>query len=79
VYDASHMWVKNVTIGYTLPKINSFLSNTRLYMNVDNLFLITNYPGNNPDVNMKGGINPGYDDVTYPVARTYSFGARINF
>ena len=79
VYDASHMWVKNITIGYTLPTLNTFVKSARIYFNADNLFLISSYPGNNPDVNALGGIRPGYDDVTYPIARTFSFGANLNF
>lgn len=75
VYDGSHAWVKNVTLGYTLPNMN----NTRVYFSADNLLLISDYPGNNPEVNQRGGINPGFDDETYPVPRTFSLGAKINF
>ncbi|HYH56078.1 MAG TPA: hypothetical protein VD772_05665, partial [Anseongella sp.] len=75
VYDASHAWLKNLTIGYTL----SVLNNTRIFFSADNLLLITNYPGNNPDVDQRGGIQPGVDDETYPVPRTFSFGASVKF
>lgn len=75
VYDASHAWLKNVTIGYTIPS----LKNTRVYFSADNLLLITNYPGNNPDVDQRGGIQPGVDDETYPVPRTFAIGASVKF
>lgn len=78
IYDASHAWLKNVTFGYTFLGIPS-ISNIRLYVSADNLLLISNYPGNNPEVDQHGGIRPGVDDQTYPVPRTLSLGAVINF
>jgi TonB-linked SusC/RagA family outer membrane protein len=79
VYDASHVWVKNVTFGYTFPKSLAFINSARLYLSADNLFLLTDYPGNNPDVNMRGGISLGIDDETYPVPRTLSIGTKLTF
>ncbi len=79
VYDASHLWLKNVTLGYTLPVSRTILSNARVFLSAYNLLLITKYPGNNPDVNMNGGINPGLDDEAYPVSRTFSAGINLTF
>jgi hypothetical protein len=67
--------VKNITLGYTLPILNA----ARVYFSADNLLLISKYPGNNPEVNQRGGINPGFDDETYPVPRTFSLGASVKF
>ncbi|GEO06037.1 SusC/RagA family TonB-linked outer membrane protein [Adhaeribacter aerolatus] len=79
VYDASHIWVKNVTLGYALPRFKSYIPDTRIFLNASNLFLITNYPGNNPDASIRGGNELNNDDESYPVPRTFSLGARINF
>ncbi len=80
VYDASHAWLKNVTLGYTLPSFSNLnISHIRIFASADNLFLISNYPGNNPEVNQIGGIRPGVDDEVYPLPRTFTFGAAINF
>lgn len=79
VYDGTHMWVKNVTIGYTLPKIKGILSDARIFVNAANLFLITKYPGNNPDAGVRGGTELNNDDESYPVPRTFSGGLRLNF
>ncbi|HEY6083576.1 MAG TPA: TonB-dependent receptor, partial [Chitinophagaceae bacterium] len=79
VYDASHAWVKNLSLGYTIPKAKLHFSNIRIFLSADNLFLITRYPGNNPDINLRGGINPGLDDEAYPVARTFAIGANLTF
>lgn len=80
IYDASHAWLKSFSIGYTIPKKCSVLAGTRFYFNAENLFLITKYPGSNPDINTNlSGINPGRDDESYPVPRVFSIGTVINF
>ena len=80
IYDASHAWLKSFSIGYTIPKKCSVLAGTRFYFSAENLFLITKYPGSNPDINTNlSGINPGRDDESYPVPRVFSIGTVINF
>jgi TonB-linked SusC/RagA family outer membrane protein len=79
VYDGTHMWVKNVTIGYTLPKIKGILSDARIFVNAANLLLVTKYPGNNPDAGVRGGTELNNDDESYPVPRTFSAGIKVNF
>lgn len=79
VYDATHTWVKNVSLGYSISNSRLRLKNLRIYLSADNLFLITKYPGNNPEIDSKGGINPGFDDEAYPVGRTFSIGANLTF
>lgn len=76
VYDASHMWIKNVSLGYTFPKLSA-LSRVRVFFNAENLVLVSNYPGGNPEANSRGGIEPGQDDEVYPVPRTFTVGANI--
>ena len=77
VYDASYAWLKTMTIGYTLPKL-SFLSNTRIFVTGNNLFLFTHYPGSNPDV-ASGTQGNNIDNQSYPVSRTFATGLNINF
>lgn len=81
IYSGSHMWIKNISIGYTFnpatPKL--MFKSLRLFASGDNMFLFTKYPGSNPDVNNRGGINPGLDDEAYPLARTFTFGANFTF
>ena len=78
VHDASHMWVKDITLGYSVPQ-GKLPFNLRIYLTGDNVFLFTHYPGSNPDVNINGGINPGLDDEAYPVPRTFAIGANLTF
>ncbi|MGR3302483.1 MAG: SusC/RagA family TonB-linked outer membrane protein, partial [Candidatus Scalindua sp.] len=79
IHDASHVWLRNVSLGYTIP-VNeiSFLEGARVYVNGDNLHLFADYVGN-PQVNGRGGITPGVDDAPYPLPRTISLGATFKF
>ncbi|CAM4203698.1 TonB-dependent receptor [Zobellia roscoffensis] len=80
VHDASHIWVRSVSLGYTLPiNEDALLSNARIYINADNLYLFSDFPGGNPQVSTAGGINPGRDDSAYPVPRTITLGATLSF
>ena len=41
---------------------------------------LTDYEGYNPEVDYKGdNLLPGFDWGVYPLARTYSIGAKITF
>ncbi len=79
VSDGSHIWFRNITIGYTLPSSVSVLGGTRFFVNADNLALITNYPGSNVDVDRGEGRTLGTDDEAYPVPRILTLGASIKF
>jgi hypothetical protein len=50
----------------------------RVFAGIDNAFLITKYPGNNPESNGDGGISPGRDYETHPVPRVFTVGTKIN-
>jgi TonB-linked SusC/RagA family outer membrane protein len=79
VYDASHAWIKSISLGYTIPRGKSILKGARFYLNAENAFLITNYPGFNPEIDLSGGINPGCDDEAYPIPLIISIGTTITF
>ncbi|AXE20937.1 TonB-dependent receptor [Runella rosea] len=79
VYDGSYVWLKAVTLGYNLPKFKSVLSDARIFVTANNLFLFTKYPGNNPDAGVRGGTELNNDDESYPVPRTLAVGAKFNF
>jgi hypothetical protein len=84
VYSGNYMWIKNITLGYTMPRIKNVFD-AKIFVSMDNAFLFTKYPGNNPEVNAartnngNDVISPGRDGEAYPVPRTISIGTRINF
>lgn len=72
----SYLRLDNVTLGYTLQiKGNKSL---RLYASGNNLFIITNYKGVDPEINM-GGQTPGIDNRNfYPKTRSAIFGLKFS-
>lgn len=76
--------LQNAGIGYTFPlSEDSFLENLRLYVNGQNLFVITDYSGLDPEVNTQTPLNglptAGIDYTAYPRPRTFTFGFNANF
>lgn len=75
----SYLRLKSATIGYTIPKNvlkTAKISNLRLYVTSNNLFTITKYSGFDPEVGLD---QYGVDVGRYPQARTFLFGASLNF
>lgn len=74
----SFLRLDNATIGYSFPANSiKYVKGLRLYVNGQNLFLITNYKGMDPEVDM-GGLAPGMEGRNYyPKARTISFGLNL--
>ncbi|GAB3707805.1 TonB-dependent receptor [Spirosoma flavus] len=79
VYDGSYTWLKTITIGYNFPKFKSILSNARIFVTGNNLFIFTKYPGNNPDAGVRSTTEPNNDDESYPVPRTMAAGIKLSF
>tara|TARA_Y200000002_G_scaffold119768_1_gene98149 strand:+ start:8511 stop:11621 length:3111 start_codon:yes stop_codon:yes gene_type:complete len=83
VEDGSYLRVRNVQIGYVLPKnLSNKLGSdyVRIYFSANNLFTITNYMGYDPDIGSAGGaLSNGIDYGFYPQARTIMGGINIKF
>ncbi|MEY4278454.1 MAG: hypothetical protein RL377_458, partial [Bacteroidota bacterium] len=84
VFKGDFVKLKNLSIGYTLPKTISNklkLSNARFYVSGQNLAIWTKYPGPDPEVSSNGGANTaqGVDRNTVANARTITFGLNIGF
>ncbi|ADQ15800.1 TonB-dependent receptor plug [Leadbetterella byssophila DSM 17132] len=64
--------------SYSIGKIGSGIKNARVFMTVNNAFVLTKYKGLDPEVFL-GGITPGIDNrQTYPRTRTVMFGLNLN-
>ncbi|HOK52227.1 MAG TPA: TonB-dependent receptor, partial [Bacteroidales bacterium] len=81
IEDGSFVRLQNVTLGYTLPlKVNSWVKRARVYVNAENLFVITKYSGLDPEINLDGLDFPGIEVFNaYPKPRTYSVGLSVTF
>ena len=77
--DGSYLRLSMLSLGYNFGKINDYVKGLRLYITCNNLFTITGYKGNDPEVNL-GGVTPGIDNrQTYSRTRTFMFGVNVNF
>lgn len=81
VYDGSYLRLKNIQLGYTLPKgltEKVFISSLRLYVAAENLLTFTKYHGFDPEIS-SGGTSLGIDYGVYPQARTWTVGFNLAF
>ena len=78
-FDASYLAIKNITLGYNLPRINSAIKSARINASVQNAYIFTDYPGVNPEATNLEGIPSGVDNGAYPVPRTFVLGLSLTF
>ena len=77
--DASFIKLDNASIGYNIPVNNKKVKNLRVYLNGNNLLLITGYSGLDPELNYSG-IEFGRDQYdVYPRTRSITFGLNATF
>jgi len=84
VEDGSYLRVKNISLGYNLPKNlldRLSVSTARVYVTAQNLFTFTNYTGYDPEVNRFGSssLSQGLDYGAYPTAKTVLAGLNLSF
>ncbi|MBR1958350.1 MAG: SusC/RagA family TonB-linked outer membrane protein, partial [Tidjanibacter sp.] len=83
IEDGSFLRLKNITLGYTLPKhiVGKYhISNLRLYATAQNLWCLTNYSGYDPEVSMRSSnLMPAFDYGAYPKSKVVTFGVELKF
>lgn len=82
VEDGSFVRLKNVTLGYSLPKrilpkLN--ISKLRFYVAGENLLTLTKYQGYDPEVGSNGLSKRGLDLGTYPISMQVRGGIQLDF
>lgn len=80
VKNGSYMRLKNIQLGYTLPKTLTskvFISSLRVYVAAENLLTLTGYKGFDPEISYDA--SSGIDRGIYPQARTFTVGLNLNF
>lgn len=67
----SYIRCRNITLGYTIPISKKVMNNLRIYADVNNPFIITNW----------NGLDPETEDhqYSYPNVTSFSFGVDITF
>lgn len=71
VQSASYLKLRNLTIGYRLPRLQNVPVKIRVYATASNLFTITPYKGYDPEV------ASGTDSGAYPSSRSFVFGVNL--
>lgn len=78
--DGSFLRLENVTVGYNFhfEKVK-YIESVRLSLTGNNLLLITDYSGIDPELNMSGSNGFGGDNGIYPRTRSVAFGLNVKF
>ncbi|MFO7721217.1 MAG: SusC/RagA family TonB-linked outer membrane protein [Gillisia sp.] len=83
IYDSSWVRLRETSISYALPSAlldSSFLTGGSITLSGRNLFLITDYPGIDPETNLTGASNGiGLDYFNQPNTKSYSLNVKVNF
>lgn len=88
VEDGSYLRLKNVSLGYSIPKkylTKLNLNSVKIYVSATNLWTLTNYTGFDPEVNSVSGsgiesnLGIGRDNGSYPQSRTITVGFNMSF
>lgn len=85
LFDASYFRIKNIAIGYTLPKeisMKAKMQRCRIYLNGQNLFTFSNISFVDPETSeYDNKMKPGSANSArnYPTLKYYGFGIDIEF
>ncbi|QDH78979.1 TonB-dependent receptor [Echinicola soli] len=81
--EGNFLRLQNASVSYNLGGIGQVVSNLRFSLTGQNLFLITNYSGFDPEVNTNRSVDgvPSYgiEYAPYPRARTFLLGVSASF
>ena len=82
VYNGSFFKLKQIQLGYTLPKSitkKAYMENVRAYISLDDFFTFTKYPGLDPETTTQEYNCPGLDKGVYPNMRKMVLGLSVTF
>lgn len=82
VEDGSFIRLKNIQIGYTLPRsiLDKVGATTfRVYVSGENMLTLTKYTGADPEIGSMSSFDIAIDRGIYPQAQTFRIGTTITF
>lgn len=84
IEDGSFLRLNTLSLGYTLPRetVSKIgLATLRLYATANNVFVITNYSGLDPEVSTRTSspLTPSVDYSPYPRSRQFVMGMNVSF
>lgn len=82
IYDGSFLRMRNISVGYSLPKSlvdKSGIKSVRAYVRVTNLFTTSKFTGYTPEIVSGNPVLSGIDVANYPIPRIFSLGLNMTF
>ena len=84
MFDASFFKIKQIQLGYSLPKniVSKIkMGDLRIYVSLDDWITFTKYPGLDPEVGLYGSATNGLavDTGSYPISKKLVFGLNVSF
>jgi TonB-dependent starch-binding outer membrane protein SusC len=84
IEDGSFLRLNTLSVGYNVPEVllkKVYIQNLRLYATANNVFILTNYSGFDPEVSARrtNPLTPGVDYSAYPKSRQIIFGVNLTF
>jgi TonB-linked SusC/RagA family outer membrane protein len=83
VFDGSFFKIKQIQLGYTLPKKltqKALISDLRLFASLDDYFTFTKYPGADPETaSYNSSTSRGVDSGSYPTTKKLVLGVNLTF
>jgi hypothetical protein len=82
IYNGSYFKVKQIQLGYTLPKSllsKVGISHVRVYGSLDDFFTISSYPGFDPEAAANATTGMGVDKGAYPTSKKVVLGFNVEF
>lgn len=80
--DGSYLRLKNLSIGYDMPKAwitKLGISSLRLGFSAQNLWTLTGYNGQDPEVSANyTALTPMYDNSSYPRTKSFTFSLNVS-
>ncbi len=82
VYDGSYFKIKQIQLGYSLPKNllrRVAVNRLRVYVSLDDFITFTKYPGFDPEASVNATSGMGIDKGAYPMSKKVVLGCNIEF
>ena len=82
IFKGDYLKMANLTLNYALGNVKRAFKDANIYITAQNLFIITKYPGFDPEANADASYNGipslGVDNLGYPSSRTIIFGLKFS-
>ena len=82
IQKGDYLRMSNLTINYNIGDLANTFKGANVYVTAQNLFIITKYPGFDPEVNVDRSINSvpsfGIDFARYPSSRSIILGIKFS-